>query len=56
MLSLASQSDLDTFECNNNWGILEPPVDSIKNRTEGFHPSLHPFIHPMAHNSIHSSC
>ncbi len=35
MLSVASLEDLNTFECHNNWGILEPPADSIKHRTEG---------------------
>jgi 5-formyltetrahydrofolate cyclo-ligase len=35
MLSVASLEDLNTFECRNNWGILEPPVDSIKSRAEG---------------------
>jgi 5-formyltetrahydrofolate cyclo-ligase len=34
MLSVASLEDLNTFECHNNWGILEPPADSIKHRTE----------------------
>jgi 5-formyltetrahydrofolate cyclo-ligase len=35
MLSVASLEDLNTFECHNNWGILEPPAGSIKHRTEG---------------------
>jgi len=35
MLSVESMQDLSTFQCNNKWGILEPPAESIKHRKEG---------------------
>jgi len=34
MLSVESMQDLSTFQCNNKWGILEPPAESIKHRKE----------------------